>query len=78
MCLIITPYYLLQQVSGFEPSTTKDTLEYYFENKRRSSCGPVEDVTFNKQEGYALVTFKNKAGNEILPFTHFVMNSLFI
>ena len=44
-------------VTGFTESITSDTLEYYFDNKRRSGVEGVRDVNLMKDEGRFLIYF---------------------
>ena len=56
-------------VRGLHPSTSKETVELYFENKR-SGGGPVDDVTMDAEKGVAYVTFEKtegETGNRLLP-----------
>ncbi|XP_069139429.1 protein mono-ADP-ribosyltransferase PARP14-like isoform X2 [Argopecten irradians] len=45
------------KVSGFSSQTTEDTLEMFFENKRKSGGGDIEEMDF--QEDFAIITFVN-------------------
>ncbi|KXJ05535.1 probable serine/threonine-protein kinase DDB_G0271682 [Exaiptasia diaphana] len=45
------------RVTGISPKTTKDALLNFFENKRRSGGGEIEDIQYNQDEGIADITF---------------------
>ena len=45
------------EVTGLGPKTTKDSIEMFFENTRRSGGGDVEHVDFTPGQGIAVVTF---------------------
>lgn len=51
------------EVSGLAPNTTQDAIWNYFENKRRSGGGEIENVELQPDLGKALVTFLNAKGN---------------
>ena len=44
---------------------SRDVLELYFSNRRRSDGGQVIDVTFNHEHQHALVTFTDHQGKSI-------------
>ena len=44
-------------VRGFSQNCSRYTLEYYFDNKKRSGVEGVEDVKMDKQGRYCLVFF---------------------
>ena len=44
-------------------SVTKDLLELYFENEKKSSGGDVKDIQLDETEGEACVTFETEEGN---------------
>ncbi|KAL3864767.1 hypothetical protein ACJMK2_006423 [Sinanodonta woodiana] len=44
-------------ISNLKTTTTKDTIQLYFENEKRSWGGPVEKVEFCRDEEYCLVHF---------------------
>ncbi|XP_046369034.2 protein mono-ADP-ribosyltransferase PARP14-like [Haliotis rufescens] len=46
-------------VEGIHKSMSKETLELYFESKKRSGGGDVEDIELNLAEGTALLTFQD-------------------
>ncbi|XP_067657069.1 protein mono-ADP-ribosyltransferase PARP14-like [Haliotis asinina] len=46
-------------VEGIHKSTSRDTLEMYFESRKRSGGGDIEDFQLNLTEGTALLTFQN-------------------
>ncbi|KAK3598392.1 hypothetical protein CHS0354_019795 [Potamilus streckersoni] len=46
-------------ISHLQTTTTDDMIAFYFENKARSSGGPVEKVEFKRKEGYCLVFFED-------------------
>ena len=45
------------ELTGLAPKTTKDSIEMFFENTRRSGGGDVEHVDFTPGQGIAVVTF---------------------
>ncbi|KAK3094887.1 hypothetical protein FSP39_007507 [Pinctada imbricata] len=45
-------------VKGFSERTSQDTLEFYFDNKRRSGGEGVLDVVMDKDEGFCIVSFE--------------------
>ena len=47
------------EVRGMKGTTCKDSVEFYFENKR-SGGGEVEEVKGEVEEGLLLITFANK------------------
>ena len=50
------------EVAGLPRTTTKDSILNYFENKRRSGGGEVENVNLKHEAGVAFVTFKDIGG----------------
>ncbi|KAK3598396.1 hypothetical protein CHS0354_019799 [Potamilus streckersoni] len=46
-------------ISNLKITTTEDTIEFYFENEKRSLGGPVQKVEFNREEEYCLVFFED-------------------
>ena len=49
-------------VTGLATKTTEDSILNYFENKRRSGGGEVENVDFQHDKGVAFVTFEDANG----------------
>ena len=49
-------------VSGITEATSKNLLELYFENKRRSGGADIESFEY-AEEDTAVVTFTDEAGN---------------
>lgn len=47
-------------VTGFNEKTIESSLEYYFDNKRRSGVEHVESVQMG--EGFCLIYFQNPEG----------------
>ena len=47
---------------GFNYDTSNDTLMFYFENGKRSGGGDTEHVDVNREDGMALITFKEEGG----------------
>lgn len=47
------------QVSGMKETTSKDTLEFYFHNKK-SGGGGVKKVNGEVEDGFLLITFENE------------------
>ena len=50
------------EVRGIITSTTDDTIELFFESKRRSGGGPVEKVTRHTDNNVTYVTFEDPLG----------------
>ncbi|XP_062619962.1 uncharacterized protein LOC134281522 [Saccostrea cucullata] len=48
-------------VSGFGESTSVDTLEFYFDNKKRSGGGGVKEAIINSEDRTCLVYFEDPA-----------------
>ena len=46
-------------VRGFSPKTTSGTIEYYFDNKRRSGVEGVVKTEMNTDQGYCVVYFQD-------------------
>uniref|UniRef100_A0A8B8E892 Poly [ADP-ribose] polymerase n=1 Tax=Crassostrea virginica TaxID=6565 RepID=A0A8B8E892_CRAVI len=53
-------------VSGFSKKTSESTLEYYFENERKSGGKDVTDVKFNDEDNTCLVYFEDHAVCDIV------------
>ncbi|KAL3863202.1 hypothetical protein ACJMK2_004968 [Sinanodonta woodiana] len=57
------------EVSGFSQDTSKDSLEMYFENNKRSGGGPIKNIDW-KDKG-VLITFESEAvANAVLQKSH--------
>lgn len=48
-------------VTGYSKNTSLETIETYFENKRRSGVENVTKVSMNDTEGYCLVYLEDPA-----------------
>lgn len=48
------------EVRGMKESTSKDSVELYFDNKRKSGGGEVEEVKGEVEDGVLYVTFENE------------------
>lgn len=48
-------------VTGYSKNTSPETIETYFDNKRRSGVENVTNVSMNEAEGYSLVYFEDPA-----------------
>jgi len=46
-------------VTGFTENTSPDTLEYYFDNKRRSGVEGVTSINLKKDEGICFISFSH-------------------
>ncbi|XP_033729448.1 formin-like protein 5, partial [Pecten maximus] len=46
------------KVTGISPQTTEESLTYFFESKRKSGGGDIEDVDFRKESAMAIITFE--------------------
>lgn len=52
------------KVKGVDKSASRDTVEFYFENTRRSGGGELESVkSDSEEEDVIYVTFKSEKGN---------------
>ncbi|KAL3863199.1 hypothetical protein ACJMK2_004965 [Sinanodonta woodiana] len=57
------------EVSGFSQDTSKDSLEMYFENNKRSGGGPISNIDW--KDKVALITFESEAvANAVLQKSH--------
>ena len=52
-------------IQNLPTDISRDVLELYFSNRRRSDGGQVVEVTFNPEHQYALVTFTEHQGKSI-------------
>lgn len=43
------------KVTKIPPSTTKDSLTFFFENKRKSGGGEVDDVEYDEENHIAII-----------------------
>ena len=50
-------------ITGLTKSTTKDSIEMYFENKKNGGGKIYGDVIYQKEKGMAVVSFCNPEGN---------------
>ena len=50
------------EVSRVNKETSQETLKMFFENRRKSGGGQIENVWFNKSNGNYVITFKNREG----------------
>ena len=50
------------KVTGVSKIGSKDTMEYYFENQKRSGGGSIKLLEVHKEEDYAYVTFGAEDG----------------
>jgi hypothetical protein len=46
-------------VSGFKADTSENTLEYYFDNEKRSGGGGVTDIKVSHDDDWCLVYFED-------------------
>ena len=49
-------------VTGINQKTEKETLKMWFENKKRSSGGPVDNIDYKRFKHEATITFRNVEG----------------
>ena len=49
-------------VRGYDEKTTESTIEYYFDNKKKSGVDGVTEAKMNQEDGYCLVYFENPEG----------------
>ena len=47
------------RVSGIKSHTSKECLLLFFENRRSSGGGEIDDLEYDEEEGIAVVTFKD-------------------
>ena len=59
---LATPETCSVEVKGLDADTNEDTIQFYFENKRRSGGGPVEEFKYKQGSGVAIITFKEAEG----------------
>ena len=45
------------KVSGIDSRTSKDFLSLFFENRHRSGGGEIDDLEYDQEEGWAIITF---------------------
>lgn len=50
------------RVTKLPPTTTQDSLRFFFENTRKSGGGDVEDVEYDKDTASAIITFEEDEG----------------
>ena len=50
------------EVSGVDKETTQETLKMFFQNRKKSGGGKIEDVWYNKSNGNYIITFGNREG----------------
>lgn len=48
------------EVSGINDTTSKDSIEFYFDNIKRSGGGVVQEVKGDVEDGVLLITFENE------------------
>ncbi|KAL3865239.1 hypothetical protein ACJMK2_006854 [Sinanodonta woodiana] len=53
-------------VQNLHPSSSRDAILYYFENKRRSGGGDVQRLEMNKEERYCLIYFEDPGVIDII------------
>jgi len=47
------------KVTGLLPDMSKEMIQLFFENRRRTGGGELVDLTLKLEEGWAVVTFEN-------------------
>ncbi len=57
-------------IRNLPSNITRDVLELYFSNRRRSDGGQVIDVTFDNEHQHALVTFADYKGKRNFHIFH--------
>ena len=57
-------------VKGINQKTDQETLEMFFESKKRSSGGPVDNVDYKRIKQEATVTFHNVEGTLYIVFVY--------
>ena len=60
--LVLCCLFRTVRVTGLKPTLSKDILEVYFESKKRSGGGDIEDIVIMTGKGEALITFEEPEG----------------
>ena len=50
------------KISGFKPSTHEDVLQMYFESKKKSGGGDIDQFEMSKAKDSVVITFKDPSG----------------
>ena len=50
------------EVQGIPSEASEEVIRLFFENKKRSGGGEVKNVSLDKEEGTAVITFYNADG----------------
>ena len=50
------------KVTNIPPNTSQDALEFFFENRRRSGGGPIEELEYDPDTKSAVITFEDPEG----------------
>ena len=54
------------EVTGIREHTSKELIQLFFENEKRSSGGPIAKLKFDPETGTAVISFKDKQGRRLL------------
>ncbi len=54
------------EVYGVKKKTSEETLHMFFQSRRRSGGGPIEQLWFNKENNSYMITFKDRQGETLL------------
>ena len=49
-------------VRGISPTTEKEVLRIFFQSKRRSQGGKIDNIVYTKSKGEATITFQKREG----------------
>lgn len=58
-------------VTGIKSTTDEGLLRLFFQSRRRSGGGPVDEVMYKRFKGEATITFKKTEGNLYMPYTNY-------
>ena len=52
------------EVTGIREQTSKELIQLFFENEKRSSGGPIAKLNFDPENGTAIISFEDKQGGK--------------
>ena len=55
-------------VTGLPSDAQQDTIQFFFENRRRTGGGPTADIQFEPDKGSAIITYIEHEGRTFLPY----------
>jgi hypothetical protein len=50
------------KVTNIPPGTSSDSITFFFENKRKSGGGDIDDLDYDTESQAAIITFKEEEG----------------